>query len=355
MVPRVGTEALAARRGCMTLDLALRPDQQMLRDSVRRFLVDHARPGWRELSDGLGLGGVTIPESAGGFGGGATDMALVLGELGPVPGCGDWLSHAAAGWAIGALAPEHDVLAELASGQVRAAVVCAASAATLPTVDGAALRGTAALVAGAAEADWLLVVDDPAIMLVAARHDRVEQRHRIMHDGGVTADLAFFVEPGDVDCLATGERARRLAGRVNDMMLAARCAEAAAILQRMLADTIDYMGQRRQFGQPIAAFQVLRHRVADMQLALMKAAALTELAVAAVDAETPDRRRMVSAACVEIGDAVRLVGEAAVQIHGAMGLTDELVLGGHFKRALAIAAGLGSRAEHLARYAEAMA
>ena len=68
-----------------------------------------------------------------------------------------------------------------------------------------------------------------------------------------------------------------------------------------------------------------------------------------------DRARAVSAACVEVADAVRIVGEGAVQIHGAMGLTEELSLGAHFKRALAIAAAFGSRADHLARYAEAAA
>ena len=52
---------------------------------------------------------------------------------------------------------------------------------------------------------------------------------------------------------------------------------------------------------------------------------------------------------------MRIVGESAVQIHGAMGLTEELNLGGHFKRALAIAAAFGPRAGHLARFAEAAA
>ena len=140
---------------------------------------------------------------------------------------------------------------------------------------------------------------------------------------------------------------------IADLILAARCAEAVGLMRRMVADSVDYLGQRRQFGVPIGSFQALRHRLADMQLAMMKAAALTELAVLAVDEGQSDRSRLVSAACVEVADAARIVGEGAVQIHGAMGLTEELRLGGYFKRVLAIAAGLGPRAGHLARFVEA--
>ena len=126
-------------------------------------------------------------------------------------------------------------------------------------------------------------------------------------------------------------------------------------MQRMIADSIDYLGQRTQFGTRIGRFQSLRHRAADMQLAAMKAAALTEVAILAVDQGRADRAQAVSAACIEVGDAVRIVGESAVQIHGAMGLTEELSLGGHFKRALAIAAAFGPRASHFERLAGAAA
>ena len=61
----------------------------------------------------------------------------------------------------------------------------------------------------------------------------------------------------------------------------------------------------------------------------------------------------LAAACVAVRDAARVVGEGAVQLHGAMGLTEELRLGARFKRVLAIAAGLGSEAQVLERYAAA--
>ncbi|MEI4508359.1 acyl-CoA dehydrogenase family protein [Sphingopyxis sp. CCNWLW253] len=337
------------------LDLPLSDEQQMLRDSIQRFLADNVRPGWRELSESLGLAGLALPESAGGFGGGPIDIAVVMAELGPALAGADWLSHVAATALLARVVPDHPALADLAVGSRRIAIVCTASTAAMPVVDGELARGSAALVAGAAEADFLLLASDEALLLIPADRDKVEQRHRIMHDGSVSADLAFTLKPGDTTSLASGDAARLWADYANDLILAARCAEAAGLMQRMIADSIDYLGQRKQFGTAIGRFQSLRHRAADMQLAAMKAAALTEEAILAVDRDRADRAQAVSAACIEVGDAVRVVGESAVQIHGAMGLTEELRLGGHFKRALAIAAAFGPRAGHLARFAEAAA
>lgn len=337
------------------LDLPLSDEQRMLRGSVQRFLADHSRPGWRELCESLGLTGIALPESVGGFGGGPIDIAVVMAELGPALAGADWLSHVAATVLLAGVVPDHPALVELAAGSRRIAVVCTASTAAMPVVDGELVRGSAALVAGAAEADFLLLASDEALLLISADGNKVEQRHRIMHDGSVSADLAFTLKPGDVRLLASGEGARAWADYANDLILAGRCAEAVGLMQRMIADSIDYLGQRKQFGTAIGRFQSLRHRAADMQLAAMKAAALTEEAILAVDRDRSDRAQAVSAACIEVGDAVRIVGESAVQIHGAMGLTEELSLGGHFKRALAIAAAFGPRAGHFERLAGAAA
>ncbi len=334
------------------LDLPPSDERDMLAASIGRLIADNPRPGWRDLVDAIGLAGLTVPEAAGGFGGGPIEVAVAMAELGPALAGADWLSHAAAAMLIARIAPDHAALPDLAAGTRRAAIVCPASCAAMPDVDAGGVHGTARLVAGAAEADLLLVAGDQAIVLLAADHAKVEQRHRIMHDGSVTADLGFASRVADGVRLAEGDAVRMASEWIADVMLAGRCAEATGLMQRMVADSASYMGQRRQFGATIGSFQALRHRAADMQLALMKAAALTEIAVLAVDRDGADRARAVSAACVEVADAVRIVGEGAVQIHGAMGLTEELGLGACFKRALSIVAAFGSRAGHLARYSE---
>ena len=119
--------------------------------------------------------------------------------------------------------------------------------------------------------------------------------------------------------------------------------------QRLLDATIDYARQRKQFGQPIGAFQVLQHRIADMHIARVQAEALTWASLEQLDAEPAQRERAVSSAKVMAGRACRIVGQGAVQIHGGMGMTEELAVGHYFRRATMIEAQLGSVDWHLRR------
>lgn len=328
------------------LDLELTEQQALLRAAVQRLTADIEQPDWSDLSRQLGLGGLTLPEAAGGFGGSVIEVALVMADLGPALAGADWLSHAGACLVLGTAIPAHPLLPQLAVDSVRAALVCEASSAGLPKAraDGR-IDGTARLVAGAAEASLLLLAGPDGLFLVSADAPGLTREACLMHDGSAVADLHF-----------AGVMAEPLAGDVaaaNALMLAGRCAEAIGLMQRMLADTADYLGQRRQFGAPIASFQALRHRLADMQLVAMQAQALTEVAIAAIDREDADCPTALFSACLAVRDAARTVGEGAVQLHGAMGLTEELRLGARFKRLLAIAAGLGGEAGLIGRLAAA--
>jgi hypothetical protein len=92
--------------------------------------------------------------------------------------------------------------------------------------------------------------------------------------------------------------------------------------------TVDYTKQRRQFGQPLGAFQVLRHRMVDMYIQLEQAVSMTYLAAIRLgDPDPVARSRAASAAKAQIGQAARFVGQQAIQLHGGMGLTDELAVG----------------------------
>lgn len=337
-----------------SLDIAAGESMQLVLDSLRRLLADRPQPIWSDLVDLLGLGSLLAPESVGGLGGGISDTALLMTELGPALAGADWLSHAAATLLLASLAEEREEIGLLAKGELRAALVCPATAASMPQIDkDGALRGSASLVSGAAEANILVVAGRNATVLVQPALEGLEQRHRIMLDGTVVADLDFTGRQDRREIIAYQPLSEEHASAINEFVLAARCAEAVGLMDRMIGDTASFLVERRQFGQPIANFQALRHRLADMEIARMRAAALTEAAVAAVERGSTDRERVVSAACIEVVDAVRLVGEGAVQLHGAMGLTEELRLGSLFKRALVIAAALGRPRHHMARFAEA--
>lgn len=323
----------------MALDLPLTDFAAQLQFSLQRYLIDNPRPEWTGLAGELGLMSVGLPEAAGGSGGGAIERAVVVAELGPALAGGDWLAHHLGASLLAQIAPDHRLLSGLASGSSRVALLL-----------GSAGQTTFTRVTGAEAADWLLVVTPDAVTLVAAAATGVSRRLRLMLDGTTTADveLAEVAEAA----LASGTAAREAQGWAVAAQNLGRCVEIVGLTARMLTDTADYLQQRKQFGVAIAGFQVLRHRMADMAMAQMKAAALVERAVLAEGGPHAAWERAVSGACAETIDAARIVGEGAVQCHGAMGLTEELALGGRFKRALALAATLGPRSAHLARYAE---
>ena len=320
----------------MAFELPLTETALLLQQSLQRYLADHPRPEWSGLAE-LGLMAVGIPEEAGGVGGGAIERAAIMAELGPALAGADWLAHHLAASLLARLAPDHGLLAALAAGEARIALALGDA-------------GEVPLVSGAADVDWLLLAGEARTLLVAADAPGLSRRRRAMMDGSVCADLSLAAEVEADTVLAEGEDAAAARRWAMDAQNAALCAEAAGLMGRMVADTAAYLQQRKQFGVPIASFQALRHRLADMQMAALKAEALSERAVLAEDGE--GWARAVSAAVVETIDAVRTVGEGAVQLHGGMGVTEELALGGQFKRGLAIAARLGAKSAHLARHAQ---
>ncbi|MFN3516819.1 MAG: acyl-CoA dehydrogenase family protein [Novosphingobium sp.] len=319
----------------MALELPLTDTAILLQQSVQRYLADHPKPAFPGLA-GLGLMAIGVPEEAGGVGGGAIERAAIMAELGPALAGSDWLAHHLATALLARLAPDHGLLGALATGEARIALAFGHA-------------GEVPLVAGAADAAWLVLAGETRTLLVAASAPGLSRRQRMMMDGSVTADLSIGAGLEADAVLAEGDDAAAARGWALDARNAALCAEAAGLMDRMVRDTAAYLKQRKQFGVPIASFQALRHRLADMQMALLKAEGLTERAILAEG--TDGWGHAVSAAVVETIDAVRIVGEGAVQLHGGMGVTEELSLGGQFKRGLAIAATLGSKSMHLARHA----
>jgi alkylation response protein AidB-like acyl-CoA dehydrogenase len=132
---------------------------------------------------------------------------------------------------------------------------------------------------------------------------------------------------------------------------AAVCAEAVGCMRKVLADTVEYCKQRKQFGQPIGSFQALAHRMVDMHMEVEQSIAAVYPAVLNLEAEPNVRARAVSAAKATVGRAARFVGQNAVQLHGGMGMTEELAIGHYFKRLTAIQFEFGSTDHHVTRYA----
>jgi alkylation response protein AidB-like acyl-CoA dehydrogenase len=138
---------------------------------------------------------------------------------------------------------------------------------------------------------------------------------------------------------------------VVDRAMAALGAEAVGIMQTLLDQTLEYTKIRKQFGRPLSANQVIRHRLADMAMQCDEARSIALRAALMVDAEPVARSRAASGAKAKIGKCARFVAEQSVQLHGAMGVTEELDIGAYFKRLLAFDTLFGGSTHHYRRYA----
>ncbi len=117
-----------------------------------------------------------------------------------------------------------------------------------------------------------------------------------------------------------------------DAGIAALCAEGVGAMEKLLAITVEYMNTRKQFGVPIASFQALRHRVADVKMQLELARSMSYFASLKMGEPAPARRRALAQAKLQLGQSMRFVGQQCIQMHGGIGVTDEYIASHYFKR-----------------------
>ncbi|AXQ29330.1 pimeloyl-CoA dehydrogenase small subunit [Solimonas sp. K1W22B-7] len=368
------------------MDFDYSVEQDMLRDTLASYLADHydfetrgavvATPaGWRpkvwaDLAERLNLLGAAFPEEYGGLGGGALENAVVMEELGKALVVEPYLGTVVIGGGLlkqvgGALAAEW--LPRIIAGQAvlafaysepQARYSLAEVATTATKRDGGyVLNGRKTGVTGGPWASQLLVTarsgEGISLLLVDADAQGLTRSDYPTIDGGRASDITFHDVFVPAERLLGAEGAALpLVERAADEAICALCAEAVGGMRRMLADTVAYASQRKQFGVALATFQVLQHRMADMFTALEQSAALTLVATMKLDRPAAERALVASAAKAQVGKAAKLVGQAAVQIHGGMGITEELALGHYFRRATAIGSQFGSTDFHLRRYAD---
>ncbi|MEE2058318.1 acyl-CoA dehydrogenase family protein [Rhodococcus artemisiae] len=378
------------------MDFGLSKEQQLLRDSVAKFLAsryDLARSRkaattgagwqpdmWRAFADELGILGATLPEDVGGMGGGPVELMVVAEELGRALVIEPYVDTVVLGG--GLLGRAGGVRAKPVLEAIAEGNAVTAFAATEPTsgyvlhdVTTTARRDGeewvldgAKIVAGSAPLATHLVVtartegkrldtDGISLFLVefdaANPPDGVEMHSYRTIDDRRAADLEFTGLRLPADSLL-GEQGQAWSSisRTVDEAITAVASESVGLMRKVLADTVEYCKQRQQFGQAIGSFQVLQHRMVDMYMELEQSVSAVYLAVLHLDSDDADRARAVSAAKATTSRAARFIGQNAVQLHGGMGMTEELAVGHYFKRLTAIEYEFGSAEQHIARYAE---
>jgi alkylation response protein AidB-like acyl-CoA dehydrogenase len=310
---------------------------------------------WRALCE-AGLVGLGVPEAWEGGGAGPVEQVIVAEELGRAVAAVPFSEHATAADVVASLGSDEQrkrFLIPLARGEAVAGIALAEPA-TLTAVtaqrDGAQWRllGHLPLVPNAAAAAVLVV---PALVDEQVRWFVTEAAHITALPTVDQTRPAAAVEFGDADAELLGPADRT--PRHRELLLTLAAAEAAGAATTALNSTARYTTERQQFGLPIGTFQAVKHRLADMLVAVENArSAVYGAAWALADQQRADRAAAVAQA-VATQNAVGVVSDA-IQLHGGIGVTWECDLHLYLRRAKALEATYGPPTAHRAAIADTL-
>ncbi|MEX0603802.1 MAG: acyl-CoA dehydrogenase [Marinobacter sp.] len=377
------------------MNFDLTEEQQMLNDSLRRFVANEygfekrqniIRSGagtdkttWATFAD-MGLLGFTFPEEYDGLGGNAIDTMVVMENFGRGLVVEPYLATVVlAGGLIrdaGNDSQKADILPALASGERLLALAHSEPGAryqlnqvqTTARKDGNdfLISGQKTAVIHGGQANQLIVsartsggVNDESglsLFLVDSGANGVKIDDFATHDGHRTAEISFSNAAVNAENLIGSlDEAFPTIEKAIDLGIAALCAEAVGAMEAMNAATLEYIKTRKQFGVPIGKFQVLQHRMADMFIQTEQARTMAILAASEADSDDrASRREATSMAKTLVGQAARFVGQEGVQLHGGMGVTDEMFAAHLFKRLTLINLLFGDADHHLAQVSDGL-
>jgi alkylation response protein AidB-like acyl-CoA dehydrogenase len=361
------------------VELDLTDEQRLLADTVNALLekrydantrldliksdLGWSRELWKQYAE-LGLLGLTFDEKHDGAGMGAPELAIVMESFGRALVLEPFFATVVLAGALVAAAgtdeQQAEILPKVAAGELLLAFAYTEpssrwsltdiSTTATRSGDDWALSGEKIAVLGGDSADQLVVsarTDDGIGLFLVSGADVTRSTYR-MQDDTRGADVLLSSAPAVL--LGTATDAVDVIESVIDGATAALCAEAVGAMDRMLWMTVDYLKTRVQFGQPIAVFQALQFRAADMYVSLEQARSMALLARLALSGDDPaERRRAVRAAKIEIDLTGRHVSQEAIQLHGGIGMTMEYPVGHYAKRTTVIAKTFADTATLLAR------
>lgn len=364
-------------------DLATNPEQLLFASTTRAFLekeasLTHVRglheagssfeSDWWQRAAELGWASLLVPEDLGGgsvSGDGVADLALVAEEIGHsvAPGPLHPISVVLAAL-VEAPAGHQDSIEALVSGELiaswalyepgRPLPLPAAGIQTVATrtesgyrIDGVKDRVEAGAQSGAvlvlATCDGalrqFLVPTDAAGVSVTEQNsvDLVKRYARVQFDGVLVDESAAVGEAAQTPAIL--ERQRQVA-------LVLQCAEIVGILESVLAMTNQWLFDRHSFGRPLASYQALKHRAADMKMWFEACRGTTAAAVAAVASRSPDAPLLVSVAKSYVAERAPVMLQDCVQLHGGIGVTWEHDLHLYLRRVSLYRAMFGSPEDH---------
>ena len=375
------------------MDFSLSEEQQLLQDSVRRFVQDeygfeqrlafgknpegYSRENWAKIAE-MGLLGIPFSEEEGGFGGTPVEVMIVMEAFGRALVLEPYVSTVVLGGNLirlgGTADHRSELLPALIGGELTIAFAYGErkSRYTLHNVEtraqasgnGFVLNGQKGVVLFGDSADKLVVSartggssrdrSGISLFLIDRNAHGVAVRGYPTIDGLRAAEITLDnVQVGADALLGEQDNGLPLIEHVVDLGIAAVCAEAVGAMAALNETTLEYLKTRKQFGVPIGSFQVLQHRGVEMLMAAEQARSMAYLAtMMASSSDAAERGKSVSAAKVQIGRSGRFVGQQSIQLHGGIGMTMEYKAGHYFKRLTMIDSTFGDADHHLAKFAK---
>lgn len=340
-----------------------------LHDAGRSF----DREIWRRGAE-LGWASLIVPEELGGgsvSGEGLVDAAIIAEQFGRLAAPGPFLAVnvVAAALAEATNAGDHAPLIQrLLAGEAIGTWACCApdrgwdpaagAVEATPDGDGYRLTGIHERVEAAADADVFLVLartpgglaqlvvpgDAEGLSVSAlASLDLTRGFGRVAYDGVRVTRAALVGTVGEA--AAAVERQFQIA-------VVLQCAELAGVVEKVLEFTRQWMFDRFTFGRPLASYQALKHRFADMTLWSHAAQATTAAAATAVAQRQDDAGQLVSIAKAYTGQRATDIIQDCVQLHGGLGVTWEHDIHVYLRRATVDRVTWGSPSEHRRRVAD---
>ena len=373
------------------MDFSFSDEQALLQESVSRFITNdygfdarqknsrselgYGAENWKTFAE-LGWLGVPFAESAGGFGGGAVELMLMMEEFGKglvvepyvstVVACGTALNVA------GSEQQQAEHIPSIVDGSKLWALAFAepqsrfnlADLITSAKKDSGKylLNGYKAVVVGGPNADFFVVSvrtsgeqrdrEGVSLFIIPSDAPGVSTRDYPTVDGQRASELTLDnVELDESSLLGQEDHGLSVLEQATDLATLAVGSEAVGCMEVLYKDTVEYCKNREQFGQPIGKFQVLQHRMVDMFMEHEQSKSLMFMAAMRWDeGYGPEAQKAVSAFKVQVGKSGKFVGQGAVQLHGGMGMTDELNIGHYFKRLTIIDTMFGNVDHHLRRF-----
>ena len=353
------------------MDFDFTQEQVMLRNLTREFLARESAPRavrthmedprgfsdatWQQMSE-MGLPGLAIDPGYGGQGMGMVELGLVLDEMGRAAYPGPFFATTVlAASAIAAGGQPNQMarfLPDLAQGRTKATLALIEDALSWTPSgvrmtaerrgDQFVLNGRKRFVPFAQAVDLILVAartgsagDGTTVFAVPADAAGLRQAPNVeMDHTAKTATLTFegVSVPADA-VIGEVDRGWDVIGPTLRRAAIGAAAEMLGAARRCMEMSVEYAKVRQQFGQPIGAFQAIKHACAEMLLEVENAHAAVYYAAWALDAGSPDAELAASVAKAYVGDASRKVCGSAIQVHGGIGFTWEYDLHLYVKRA----------------------